>query len=55
MTPLSEPFERFAALFEEAKKAILVDPNAVQLATVDARGRPSLRTVLMKVPGCRRL
>jgi len=48
MTPLSEPFERFAALFEEAKKAILVDPNAVQLATVDASGRPSLRTVLMK-------
>ncbi len=48
MIPTSVPFERFAQLFEVAKRAIPTDPNAVQLATVDARGRPSLRTVLMK-------
>jgi pyridoxamine 5'-phosphate oxidase len=44
----NEPFERFAALFEEAKRAIPQDPNAMQLATVDAQGRPTIRTVLMK-------
>jgi pyridoxamine 5'-phosphate oxidase len=48
MAPFREPFERFASVFEEAKRAILQDPNAVQLATVDERGRPAVRTVLMK-------
>jgi pyridoxamine 5'-phosphate oxidase len=48
MTPWTEPFEKFAAWFEEAKAATLVDPNAMQLATVDAAGRPSVRTVLLK-------
>jgi pyridoxamine 5'-phosphate oxidase len=48
MSPFSEPFERFGALLEEAKKAIPQDPNAMQLATVDERGRPSIRTVLLK-------
>lgn len=42
------PFELFAQWFAEAKAAVPVDPNAMQLATVDARGRPSVRTVLLK-------
>lgn len=44
----NEPFTRFAALFAEAQQAQPKDPNAVTLATVDARGRPSARVVLMK-------
>lgn len=44
----NEPFTRFATLFAEAQKAQPKDPNAVTLATVDARGRPSARVVLMK-------
>jgi pyridoxamine 5'-phosphate oxidase len=48
MTPWNEPFERFAALYAEARAAIPKDPNAMQLATVDEQGRPTLRTVLMK-------
>lgn len=50
MTPTdwSEPFARFGALFEEAKKLVTKDPNAVSLATIDAMGKPSVRTVLMK-------
>lgn len=43
-----DPFERFAALFEEAKKAVPVDPNAMVVATVGADGRPSARVVLLK-------
>jgi pyridoxamine 5'-phosphate oxidase len=43
-----EPFERFAALFAQAKTAQPKDPDAVTLATVDARGRPSARVVLMR-------
>lgn len=46
--PWSEPFTRFAALFEQAKLAQPKDPNAMSLATVDANGRPSVRIVLMK-------
>jgi pyridoxamine 5'-phosphate oxidase len=42
------PFERFAQVFDEAKKHIAKDANAMQLATVDARGRPTIRTVLLK-------
>lgn len=44
----NEPFTRFAALYEQAQLAQPKDPNAVTLATVDARGRPSARVVLMK-------
>ena len=47
-TDWNEPFTRFAALFELAKQAQAKDPNAVTLSTVDARGRPSTRVVLMK-------
>lgn len=43
-----DPIERFAALFEQAKKAIPVDPNAMIVASVGADGRPSARVVLLK-------
>jgi len=43
-----EPFTRFGALYEEAKRAVAQDPNAMSLATVDERGRPSVRVVLLK-------
>jgi pyridoxamine 5'-phosphate oxidase len=46
--PWSEPFTRFAAVFEQARVAHPKDPNAMTLATVDAHGRPSLRVVLLK-------
>lgn len=43
-----DPFENFQQVYSKAQKLILKDPNAMQLATVDAEGRPSLRTVLYK-------
>ncbi|WP_414640753.1 pyridoxamine 5'-phosphate oxidase [Archangium sp.] len=43
-----DPFERFAALFEEAKRVIPVDPNAMTVASVGPDGRPSTRVVLLK-------
>jgi pyridoxamine 5'-phosphate oxidase len=43
-----EPFERFAAIFAQAKVFQPKDPDAVTLATVDAQGRPSARIVLMR-------
>ncbi|MBU8900499.1 pyridoxamine 5'-phosphate oxidase [Corallococcus sp. M34] len=43
-----DPIQRFATLFERAKQAIPVDPNAMVVATVDAAGRPSARVVLLK-------
>jgi pyridoxamine 5'-phosphate oxidase len=47
-TDWQEPFTRFAAVFDEAKKHVSKDPNAMSLATVDANGRPSVRVVLLK-------
>lgn len=43
-----EPFTRFGEIFEEAKRVISKDPNAFSLATVDGRGRPSVRVMLLK-------
>jgi pyridoxamine 5'-phosphate oxidase len=43
-----DPFERFAVLFEEAKRVIPVDPNAMIVASVGPDGRPSARVVLLK-------
>lgn len=43
-----DPIQRFAALYEQAKKAIPVDPNAMIVATVGDGGRPSARVVLLK-------
>jgi pyridoxamine 5'-phosphate oxidase len=43
-----DPIERFAVLYEEAKRAIPVDPNAMVVASVSEDGRPSARVVLLK-------
>jgi len=43
-----DPIERFGVLYEQAKKAIPVDPNAMVVASVGADGRPSARVVLLK-------
>lgn len=46
--PAQEPFDRFHALFAQASAAQPKDPNACTLATVDEKGRPSARVVLLK-------
>ncbi len=43
-----DPFERFRALFDRAVNSGMTDPNAMVLATVDDRGRPWTRVVLLK-------
>ncbi len=50
-TPGGDPIARFLALLEEAKRVpreILPEPTAFALATVDERGAPSARIVLLK-------
>ncbi len=42
------PFALWRTWFAEAEASEPVDPNAMALATVDADGRPSCRTVLLK-------
>ena len=44
----SSPFKQFASWFEQAQQADLIEPNAMIVATVDADGQPSTRTVLLK-------
>lgn len=47
----ADPIARFAALFEQAKslpRSILPEPTAFALGTVDERGNPSVRIVLLK-------
>ena len=46
-----DPFALFEDWFAEAEAAEPRDANAVQLATVDALGRPNVRTVLIKARG----
>ena len=49
--PAPDPIERFVGLFEQAKalpRAILPEPTAFALGTVDERGNPSVRIVLLK-------
>lgn len=43
-----DPFEAFATWYAEAERSEARVPDAVQLATVSADGRPHLRTVLLK-------
>lgn len=43
-----DPFVQFARWLEEAERAGIVLPDAMALATADADGRPSVRTVLLK-------
>ena len=42
------PFRQFDAWFAQALDAQLPEPNTMTLATVDSRGRPSARIVLIK-------
>ena len=43
-----DPFAQFAAWFAAAQEAGIREPNAMTLATADATGAPSARTVLLK-------
>lgn len=44
----TDPFEQFGRWFGEAERAEVGEPNAMTLATADASGFPSARTVLLK-------
>lgn len=44
----ADPLQQFQTWFDQALKAQLPEPNAMTLATVGARGRPSTRVVLIK-------
>jgi pyridoxamine 5'-phosphate oxidase len=44
----ASPFDQFSAWFDQALAARVPEPNAMTLATVDGRGRPSARIVLVK-------
>lgn len=48
MTPPADPFRLFQTWFEEAQHVGLPEPSAAGLATVDDRGRPTIRTVLVR-------
>ena len=43
-----DPIVQFNSWFEQALKAEVCEPNAMSVATVDARGHPSSRIVLIK-------
>jgi pyridoxamine 5'-phosphate oxidase len=43
-----DPFEQFTSWFEQALKAEVNEPNAMSVSTVDERGRPTSRIVLIK-------
>jgi pyridoxamine 5'-phosphate oxidase len=45
---LPDPVDQFSEWFEQARRANLQDPNAMVLATVNAQGQASQRTVLLK-------
>jgi pyridoxamine 5'-phosphate oxidase len=47
-TEADEPLRLFAAWFEDACQAEPVDPNAMSVATADARGMPNVRLILLK-------
>jgi len=44
----SDPLKQFTQWFTQAQEAGLIEPNAMTLCTVGAKGRPSARTVLLK-------
>jgi pyridoxamine 5'-phosphate oxidase len=48
---MSDPFTLFDQWFAEARTSEINDPEAMALATADARGRPSVRIVLLKGHG----
>ncbi len=43
-----DPVKQFEKWFLQTKEGELTEPNAMTLATVDASGQPSVRTVLLK-------
>ena len=45
---LADPIEQFHQWFDDARDAGVQETNAMSLATADAEGRPSVRTVLLK-------
>ena len=48
---MTDPFTLFDQWYGEARDAEINDSNAMALATADARGRPSVRMVLLKGHG----
>lgn len=44
----NNPFEQFQTWYQASVAAELIEPNAMVLATVDPKGRPAQRTVLLK-------
>ncbi|MCC2977016.1 pyridoxamine 5'-phosphate oxidase [Sphingomonas sp. PL-96] len=48
---MTDPFALFDTWLDEAAASEPNDPNAMALATADARGRPSVREVLLKGHG----
>lgn len=42
------PIENFQRLYEEHRKRSTIEPTAMTLSTVDVRGRPNARVVLLK-------
>lgn len=44
----TEALDTFGRLLDEAEASGMADPNAMTVATADADGRPSARTVLLK-------
>ena len=44
----ADPIARFRRWFADARRARLAQPEAMAVATADARGRPSVRLVLLK-------
>ena len=44
----AEPIKQFEQWFKEAQEAEILEPNAMVLSTVDGKGMPFQRTVLMK-------
>ncbi len=45
---LNDPMKQFEKWFDETLKAGITEPNAMHLATVNAKGQPSSRIVLLK-------
>ena len=45
---VADPIEQFSAWLDEALAAGIPEPTAMVLATADAQGRPTTRTVLLK-------
>ena len=43
-----DPFQQFNLWFTQAVEGQVLEPNAMQVATVSSTGKPSLRTVLLK-------